>query len=276
MTNQDKLDAQLEKLAMQYGKLNDKQVAFAIKEIGRIRGDIADLLADFAASDGTIKRQRLSRLLRELNGIETLIREYGTAALDEIIKETSKHASSGMSKAIAAAVGAGAMTGAMTGAELERINRNVFNYVIKRYGDDGLVLSDRVWRLSGDMRDELSKVLRADIIRGESVSAMIAHIRQVHDNETWKIRRLVVTEGNTAYRVVSAHSAKKSDVVKWVKITDNGHRHRHHSSHRCYQLAREDRYGQGAGVFKATDSEIYMPHPGCSSYLTYVLDDSYL
>lgn len=272
MTNQDKLDAQLEKLAMQYGKLNDKQVAFAIKEIGRIRGDIADLLADFAASDGTIKRQRLSRLLRELNGIESLIREYGTAALDETIKETSNHASSGMSKAIAAVVG----TGAMTGAELERINRNVFNYVIKRYGDDDLVLSDRVWRLSGDMRDELSKVLRADIIRGESVSAMIAHIRQVHDNETWKIRRLVVTEGNTAYRVASAHSAKKSDVVKWVKITDNGHRHKGHHTHRCYELARADKYGQGAGIYLPDDSEIYSPHPGCSSYITYVLDERYL
>lgn len=272
MTNQDKLDTQLEKLAMQYGKLNDKQVAYAIKEIGRIRGDLADLLAEFADKDGIIKKQRLSRLLRELNGIEQLLREYGTTSIEEIIRETAEKGTAEFSTALVGVVG----TGAIAKAELERINTNVFNYVVKRYGDDGLVLSDRVWRLSGDMRDELSKVLRADIIRGESVSAMIAHIREVHENETWKIKRLVVTEGNTAYRVASAQSAKNSDVVEWVKITDNGHRHRHHSSHRCYQLARQDRYGQGAGVFKTTDSEIYMPHPGCSSYLTYVLDERYL
>ncbi|MDQ0270727.1 hypothetical protein [Cytobacillus purgationiresistens] len=272
MSKQAELDELLRKLSLDYGKLNDKQVTFAIKEIGRIRGDISDLLADFATADGTIKRQRLSRLLRELNDIEDLMRKYGTSSIEGIVLESAGFATAGINGAVKTAVGAGAIAG----ATLERINRNVFDYVMRRYGEDGLVLSDRVWRLSGDMRDELSKVLRADIIRGESVSTMIANIRRVHENETWKIRRLVVTEGNTAYRVGSAHSAKRSDVVQWVKITDNGHRHKGHSTHRCYQLAREDRYGQGAGIYDPMDSEIYSPHPGCSSYITYVLDERYL
>jgi hypothetical protein len=272
VTNQEKLDAALEKLAGDYQKLSDKQIDFAIKEIARVRGDISDMLADFSDKDGIIKRERLARLLRELDEVETLVRSYGKTAMDAIIKETSAFATTGANAAILGAVG----TGALVTASMERLNRDVFEYVVKRFGEDGLVLSDRVWRLSGDIRDELSKVLRADILRGESVGTMIANIRRVQDNETWKIKRLVVTEGNTTYRAATAMNASRSDIVEWVKINESGRRHRHHPSHRCYKLAREDNYGQGAGIFKPSDSQIYMPHPNCSSFITYVIDEEYL
>lgn len=269
MTNQEKLDAIFAKLAKDYGKLNAKQQAYAIKEIGRIRGDIADLLADYSTKDGTIKRQRLARLLRELDEVETLMRNYGTTALDSVINESATFASSGINAGMTKTVG----VGAVASAQLERLNKDVFEYVIKRYGDDGLVLSDRIWRLSGDMRDEISKVLRADIIRGESVSTMIANVRKVQDNETWKIRRLVVTEGNTAYRTATSYNAKRSDVVKGVRI----HRGKANvASHMCTILSKEDRYGLGAGVFLPTDSEIYNPHVNCTSFLTYELDEEVL
>jgi hypothetical protein len=272
MTKQTELDVALEKLAGDYQKLNDKQIAFAIKEIARVRGDISDLLADFAESDGTIKRQRLSRLLRELDEVETLIRGYGTTAMDAIIVESAAFAAAGANAGLVGAIG----TGALVTAQMERLNRDVFEYVVKRFGEDGLILSDRVWNLSGEMRDELSKVLRADILRGEAVSTMIANVRRVHENETWKIKRLVVTEGNTTYRAATAMNAERSDIVEWVKINESGRRHRHHPSHRCYKLAREDNYGMGAGIFKPSDSQIYMPHPNCSSFITYVIDEDYL
>jgi hypothetical protein len=272
VSKQSELDAALEKLAGDYQNLNDKQIDFAIKEIARVRADISDILADYADKDGIIKRERLARLLRELDEVEALVRGYGTTAMDAIIKETSVFTTVGANLAIAGVLGAGAMAS----AQLERLNRDVFEYVVKRFGEDGLILSDRVWRLSGDMRDELSKVLRADILRGEAVSTMIANVRQVHDNDTWKIKRLVVTEGNTAYRAATSMNAERSDIVQWVKINESGRRHRHHPSHMCYKLARQDNYGQGAGIFKPSDSQIYMPHPNCSSFITYVIDEEYL
>lgn len=269
MTNQEQLDAIMEKMAKDYRKLNATQQAFAIKEIARVRGDIADLLADFAVDDGTIKRQRLSRLLRELTEIENLVRDYGMTAMDAIIKETAGFTTTAVSAGLAATVGAKVMTS----AQMERVNRDIFEYVIKRFGDDGLVLADRVWRLSGDMRDELSKVLRADILRGEAVSTMIANIRQVHDNETWKIKRLVVTEGNTAYRTATAMNASRSDVVTAVRV-HRGAANR--PEHRCTQLEREDRYGMGAGLYLPSDREIYNMHVNCTGYLTYGLNEDYL
>ncbi|MBS4195333.1 hypothetical protein [Lederbergia citri] len=271
MNNQARLDAIFERLAQQYGKLNEKQQAYAIREIGRIRGELADLLADYADSDGNIKRTRINRLMRDLDDIEKQIRKYGTVALDEIIKDSAAWTTTKVNGALNSIVGA-----TVTASTFDRINRDVFRYVVNRYGDDGLVLSDRIWSISADIREEISAVLRSGIIRGEGVSTMIPKVRRVHDNETWKIRRLVQTEGSTAYRTATAYNAERSDVVQWVQINDRPGMHRNHDKHRCFILANEDRYREGPGIFKPTDSEIYSPHPNCTSFITYVLDERWL
>lgn len=268
MTNQEKFDELLAKVAKDYGKLNAQQQEFAIKEIDRIRLEITDLLTDYAESDGTIKKQRLNSLLRELERVEKLVRQTGLASLETIATQTATFATTAISGAFTTVLGAAAISG----PAFDRINKQTLKYVTKRFGDDGLVLSDRVWNLAGDQRAELSKVLRSGVLRGESVNQLVAQVRKVYDNETWKIRRLVITEGNTANRAATAYNAAESSVVKGVKIHDHPG-HANHTQHTCYTLAREDRYGWGAGVFKPTDSEIYSPHPNCTSYLTYVLND---
>lgn len=272
MSKQAELDSIYKRIADEYHTLNERQTAYAIKEVGRVRSEVAELITEFAASDGTIKRQRLSRLLRELDGVERDLRKYGTAAMDEIIGKSAAFTTQAVSAGFATVVG----VPMIQAGNFERLNREVFNYVTQRFGEDGLVLSDRVWGTSGDIRDAIGASLRSDIIRGESVGKMVANVREAYDNETWKIKRLVVTEGNTAYRTASAMSAGRSEVVTWVKLNENGARHANHERHRCFILAKKDRYGEGAGVYKPTDSEIYMPHPNCSSYITSVLDARYL
>ena len=271
MTKQAELDAIYAKLARDYGKLNDAQVARAIKEVGRVRGDIAELLSEFAEDNGTVKRQRLSRLLRELDGVEKLLREYGSATITEAIRLSSEFAVAGLNAGTASIIGA-----PMVSAGIEKLNKQTVDYVIRRFGEDGLVLSDRVWGTSGEIRDSISSVIRSGIIRGDNVGSMIRDVRKVYDAETWKIKRLVVTEGNTAYRVASANSVRDSDVAKYVRINENGSRHGNHTNHKCYKLAQEDRYGEGKAIFLPTDTEIYLPHIQCSSFVTPVILDKYL
>jgi hypothetical protein len=271
MSKQDELDAIFRRIAAEHGKLNEKQVTFVIREIGRIRAELADLLADFADADGTIKRQRLMRLLRELETIEAAMRRYGEESLNSVIEESATFAVDKANDAMKSVPGV-----PLVGAGVAAINRNVVEYVATRFGDDGLVLSDRIWTTAGEIRDAIAAQLRADIIKGEAVSTMIRNIRRIYENETWIIRRLVVTEANTAYRTANAMSIERSEVADWVRIVENGSRHQRHQRHRCYELAREDRYGRGQGVFKPTDSEIYCPHPNCSSYIVPVLKDEYL
>lgn len=263
---QAELDAIFKRISTEYNALNDKQQAFAIREIGRVRGELSDLLGEYAGPDGIIKRQRTSRLMRDLDEIETSLRTHGVLALDEIITGTSAWTVGKINTAVGAGISV---------AAFDRINTDVLRYVSKRFGDDGLILSDRVWDLSGDIRDEMSSVIRSSIIRGEGVSQMIPKIRAVQDNETWKIRRLAQTEGSTAYRTATAFNAEASEITKWVQLNDRPG-HKNHDKHRCYELANEDRYGQGAGIYKPSDSEIYCPHPNCRAYITYALDERYL
>lgn len=270
-SQQAELERIYKRMSREHEKLTDAEVAFAIREIGRVRGDVADLLADFADSDSVIKRQRLSRLLRELDAVERSIRTEGTAVLTDAVRKSAEYTTEGVNGAMIAAVGA-----PMVSANVERLNREIVNYVVRRFGDDGLVLSDRVWGTAGDIRDAIGASLRSDILRGETVATMAKNVRQVYENETWKIKRLVHTERMTAYRAASAMSVQRSDIVEWVELIDNGARHRNHSAHACYKLARENRYGRGAGVFKPTDTDIWTPHPGCSSYIVAVLDPQYL
>lgn len=265
LTTQAELDAIFERLEREYSALNKKQQAYAIREIGRIRGELADLLADFADDDGTIKRQRASRVLRELEAIERSIREHGTVAFERIIEESSEWTTAKLAGVIG-----------ISAAGMERVNKHVVNYVIKRFGEDGLVLSDRVWGLSGEIRDEISTVLRSSIIKGEGINAMIPKIRQVYDNETWKIRRLARTESVTAHRAATSYNAQASDVVEYVQFHDGTCGHKDHHKHACYALAQKDKYRKGNGVYKPTDTEIWLPHPNCSSFITYILDERWL
>jgi hypothetical protein len=268
MSNQAELDRILRNLATDYRKLNAKQQEFMIREIGRVRLEINDLLADYATADGLIKRQRLNTLLRDLESVERSVRKTGIVALEEIIGETSGFTSGALSAGLSQAVG----NAAVAGIAFNRLDERVLKYVTRRFGDDGLVLSDRVWNLAGDQRDALSKAIRTAIVRGDSVTQMIASVRRVYENETWKIRRLVVTEGATAQRVSESYFAQESKVVQALKI----HRGRaNRPEHKCTKLELEDRYGLGAGVYLPTDSEIFNPHVNCTSYFTYVLKEEW-
>lgn len=265
-TTQAELDAVFTRLQKDYGALNKKQQAYAIKEIGRIRGELSDMLADYADSDGIIKRRRANMVIQDLDEIEKSIRKTGDKVFAEIASESSDWTSGKLAAASGISISA---------AQIGRVNKYVVKYVTKRFGDDGLVLSDRIWGLGGDIRDEMSTVIRSNIIKGEGVSAMIPQIRKVYDNETWKIRRLAQTESVTAHRAATSYNAQESDVVQYVQFHDGGP-HKNHESHACFELAQRDPYGKGAGVYKPTDTEIWMPHPNCTSYISYILDERWL
>lgn len=265
LTTQAELDEIFRKMERDYGALSKRQQAYAVREIGRIRGELADLLAEFAGDDGIIRRQRLGRVLRDLDAIEASMRKTGVDSLESIIKESSEWTTAQLAGTIG--VGSSVQIG---------VNRHVFDYMVKRFESDGLVLSDRVWGLSGEIRDELSKVIRSNIIKGEGINAMIPQIRKVYENETWKIRRLARTESVTAHRAATSYNAQESDIVKWVRLHEGMGARRGAHHHKCHILANEDRYGEGKGIFKPTDTDIWLPHPNCTSWITYVLDERWL
>src|SRR5690625_2644461 len=167
LTNQAELNRIFKRMETDFGKFNRKQQAYAVREIGRVRGEVADLLADFADDDGTIKRRRAGRILRDLDEIEKSLIEHGEIAFNRVIDESSEWTTRRVNR-----VGLG-----LSSRQFDRINEYVAKYVIRRFGDDGLVLSDRIWGISGEIRDEMATVIRRNIIKGEGINAMIPEIR---------------------------------------------------------------------------------------------------
>lgn len=258
------LDEIFAKMERDYLKLNKRQQEFAIREFGRVRGETAEFLAEYADDKGVVTRRRMARLLRDMDEIEDSLRKQGELALKDIIEESTEWTTRKITKAVGISIAS---------SQFDRINKHVARYVVKRFGDDGLVLSERIWGLSGEIRDELSTVIRTGIIRGDGINAMIPKIRQTYNAETWKIRRLARTESVTAHRAAISYNAQASDLVKWLQFHDGDCGRKDHHKHACYKLANADKYRKGAGVYKPTDTEIWLPHPNCSSYITYIVDE---
>lgn len=250
--------------AAQYARLNERQQRFAIAEIDRTRLELNDLLADYAKKDETISKSRINSLLRDLDEIEAAIRKNGMDATEAAIRQAAAFGTAAGESALVGAIG----ETASLGVAFNRMNSEVFRYVTTRFSADGLVLSDRIWQLAGDQRDALNTVIRSGIIRGQSVNTITAAVRKVYANETWKIRRVVRTEGNIAYRTGTSYIAQRSEYVRGLRI-HRGEADR--PEHRCTQMELADDYGLGAGVYPVDNTEILNPHISCTSFLTYEL-----
>lgn len=267
LTSQTDLDRIFQRMRGQYNGLNRNQQEFAVKEIERTRAELSDLLAEYADGEGVIARRRARRLIDDLDSIEKAMITNGEKALHNIIEESAEFTTGNIAKISGVSI---------TASQFDRINKHVVKYVVNRFGEDGLVLSDRIWGASGEIRDELATTIRGSIIKGESINDMIPKIRKVYDSESWKIRRLARTESVTAHRAATSYNAQESELVKYVQFNDGSCGRSDHNTHACYKLANDDPYGKGMGVYKPTDTDIWMPHPNCTSYITYILDERWL
>ncbi|MEH7457727.1 hypothetical protein V7183_10940 [Bacillus sp. JJ1127] len=263
--SQKEFDTALEKISEEFKEEHEKQVSDAVKAIILIRLFLIDLLNDYQKG-GVIRRGRLNALLRDLDFYEREFRKQAEQSFHTLIENTSKWT-----------------TAKLTGAGLDvksvdSLNKRIIQSAIKRPGEDGLILSDRVWNLSGDMRDRLSSVIRPAVLKGESITMISQKIKEVHDNEEWKIERVAISESTNTHRSATIQNGLESEIVVGYEIVDNGHRHRNHSSHKCYKLARRDTYGLGPGKYpknipEGLMNQLISPHPQCSSRLKYLISE---
>src|SRR5690606_28906 len=135
-------------------------------------------------SDGTIQKRRLSRLLREMDAVKRGYQDQARVVLGDIITETTEWTTQETNGALITVLGAAAISL----AESRRLNRRIERNVRVRKGHDLLNVSDGVGNLANGTHEELTRVVRQSINRGESIDEKMAKMRQTHANETWKIR----------------------------------------------------------------------------------------
>src|SRR5690625_7155749 len=90
LTTQVELDRIFAKMERDYDALNRKQQAYAIREVRRVRGESAAMLAEYADSDGIIKRRRVELSLRDLDELEKSLGKYRTVALEPTTEDTTE------------------------------------------------------------------------------------------------------------------------------------------------------------------------------------------
>jgi len=251
-----KHDGFFAKLSAAFKRETPAQQAQVSAAIRQTRLQVVDIVASYAKDDGSISRSRLPSLLRELESVEKEIRAVGNRSIFGVMRDSAAQAFSGVRPLF----GGNSQTTAA--------GRSVADYLVKRTGPDGLRLSDRVWDIAADHRDAIGKVLRRGILRGDSIARMTRDVTEVYRVEDWKARRLVVTETNTAFRTAIGQEAERLDFVKGLRLHP-GAKH----SRKCVDLAGQNRHGLGTGIFLPSDTDIYNPHPQCTSYLTFVLKD---
>lgn len=271
-------------MTFSYQDFNKDKQKFAEYDLRRIQKEISEMLADKMLKDGTLSKNNFLRIQSELNMYEKRMRDTMNIHVTDTIKDSAKFATSGIQKEFMDNFGGHFLPP----DAMQQINENVIEYVANRFSGGPIVLSEKTWlesntkqpnfvegatwQTAAGIRDAIEQEIRTGIILGQSVSEIIPRVRKAFDAETWKIKRLVVTEGNTAYRTATAMSAERSEVVDWVQM-HKGLADR--DNHMCSILSKQDNYGMGEGIFKATDMQIYSPHPNCTGFITYVVNEGY-
>lgn len=267
MKTETDINQELDQAMEKYMRENRRLQNGAISEVDEARIEILDILSKYAGDNGTIPKEKVRAILRELGEVESSIENRLTESIDETIDRTTDKAIKWSTVALGSILAAGLIS-------VNKIKRDVRENVLNRKTSDGLSLNDRLQRLSGNLVDDVRKDIRSGILRGASVAAINRDIKKTVDKSVWQVRRLVMTEGNNAYRKTIGEVAIASKVVKAVRIIDNRGRHPNHESHECYRLAEQDMYGWGKGVYRPQDSFIYYPHPNCTAYYRFVLVDT--
>lgn len=260
----DKLDEAMER----YIRQNRRMQNGAISEVDEARKEVLDILLKYAGEDGKISKDKVRKILRELEQMDSGLQDELIAQVEETIDNTTDIAIKSTLVALGALVAAGLISVKLL---KEKVRKQM-----KVVGRDGMTLEQRMQRVSGGFIDELRTVIRSGVLRGDSATTINRKVKKTFERNEWKIRRIIMAEGMHAYRESVggiAEDLKKEGVIKAVKIVDNRGRHPHHERHECYRLAEQDKYGWGKGVYRPEDRFIYNPHPQCTAYYRFILVD---
>lgn len=274
MTMQADLDELIDGIADDYMNHLDDYAEDVINKVERIRSDVYDILDDYSRKDGRISRSRINTLIRSLDDVEQDIYLELSEELEDAITETVKKAEKQTNGALLGLLGASLLLGS-DGKKLnaEETVGSVVNFVLTRKAADGLSLSDRVRSIAGLMRDEVQQAIRYGVLRGDTVGRISRRVREAFKSASWRIGRVVKTEIPLAFRKTLLYIGGKQGIIKAVKIIDLRGRHKYHERHECYRLAEQDMYGWGKGVYRPEDTFILDPHPQCTAYFRYILND---
>lgn len=259
-------------LAKDVEKLNDEEQKIVLAALAGISGAFIASLPDYAAKkvlkiiedSGTestatrsqIKVTKLRKILKELDDLE---RTYTSTLYESTIDA--------MTKAMELTV---KRLTKLDGVDIQS-KIDVEAQLGKKVTIGDKTLEQRIKVVGSNTADEVRKAIRKGILGGDDVDDIVANIRKTFSDTDWRVRRIVESEIYGAYRVQLGATADANG-FDWIRIHESFPRHPRRKQHKCYPLANTDKYGKGKGVYKSTDTEIFYPHPQCTSWLEVLTD----
>lgn len=253
--------------------------------------DIRDRIALHAAADDNLALQEMQSLLAQVNGRLDALGRARDALLDSHLRDA---ASLGV-RPFAAAVGE--LLPSLNAAAAMRINDEAVRFVRSFIAEDGLQLSDRLWRLDRHARETVTGAIEQAVIqghgavqaareflaRGEAVSGEIA--AKMNAANAGKIgksaaealtgtgspmdnaMRLFRTEINRAHGEAYIKGALDHPEAAGVRFLLSP---AHPKPDICDLHATANLYGLGAGVYPSRDKCPWPAHPNTLSYVEVV------
>ena len=250
------------------------------------QGDIEETIA--GAADGTVRLEVLQDLLDQVNGRLRSLGQARNGLLEDGLNE-------------AARLGTAPYTGALEAGRVTRAADEAARFVQSfTAGDDGLTLSDRLWRLDKNARESVGAAVEEAVIKGHSASKAAQDFmargapvpedlqRQIREADAGRVgraaggklmqeggayhhaKRVFRTEMNRAHgEAYMAGGEEVEDFAGWRFLLSP----RHPRPDECDMHARANLHGLGPGVYPDRDRCPWPAHPNTLSYVEIVFAD---
>lgn len=232
--------------------------------------DIQSTILRYASDDQSLRLEVLRDLLAQIN-----------TQLDAMRPARDQLLARGMHDA--AMIGASVFDAVLPEADINRIANEAVRWSRSFVANDGLALSDRLWRIDNDAKRQVGDVIHRAILQGHSADraaekllaqnvAITASKALLKDdgNAYAKAMRVCRTEINRAHgEAYMMTGAEHPDFIGWRYLLSP----RHPRPDICDLHAKANIYGLGPGVYPSRERCPWPAHPGTLSYTEIVFAD---
>lgn len=266
-------------------RLREREAGQVSRLLDRLADELSGLLAEHVNTDGSVPPEALALL-------EPLL----LALIEQLMADWRES----LTAATVAAVTTGAAAAGLTGAAVTSAVQRALTFLDAYRAADGLLLSDRLWRISSGMQDDLLTLLRTGVTTGADAARLVeqllaagqpvpahlaaqsrygdlsvlsARLRESLTGQGGSARhvmeRLVRTEMNRAHTETFIIGLEDTPGVAGVKFRLSPLHPRYDI---CDLYASANLHGLGSGVYPL-GSHPYPAHPNTLSYLVPVFID---
>lgn len=239
--------------------LRKETLAQVIDLLNGVNDDLSVAIAQAADHTGTLRKEQLQAMKSRIeNDLDIFEQQYSFIAHSGIKEEVSL---------ILKRNGEIFIEVEGTDKVIDLLSDSVIAQILDYKEKDGLILSDRIWRLTQEAKADITNRISQGILLGESHVKVAKDLNQYIIGDgglKYKSERLAMTEMAKAYQRANEQSVemmRQNSEYMWFEKWELSPAHPKPDV--CDILATQNIEGEGAGIYKHSPNR----HPGCYCYI---------